>query len=166
MSLPPLSAVVAPGGGPRGPRDPGGLLSGAAGADALAVPVALPIEDVDAEDGPEPRPGTADASVAYGIDLARVCDDASFTGKAGAVLEVPVPATDRAGAALPAFTRVLPSGDVLVHAVADAVGPTGQRFEGTGVVPDEAAPPTRAALLAGRDPALDAALRWIAAQRR
>lgn len=69
-----------------------------------------------------------------------------------------------AGAALPALTRRLPSGDVLVHAIADFHGPGGKRFEGVGVVPDVAAPPTRAALLAGGDPALDAALRWIGAQ--
>jgi carboxyl-terminal processing protease len=35
-----------------------------------------------------------------------------------------------------------------------------------GVTPDVAAPPTRAALLAGRDPALEAALAWIAEVRR
>ncbi len=70
-----------------------------------------------------------------------------------------------AGQALPAHSRDLPSGDVLVYAIADYVGPGGYRFEGTGVVPDEAAPPTPAALLAGRDPAMAAALRWIGAQR-
>lgn len=69
-----------------------------------------------------------------------------------------------AGAALPALTRRLPSGDVLVHAIADFTGPRGTRFEGVGVVPDVVAPPTRAALLAGGDPALDAALRWISEQ--
>ena len=65
------------------------------------------------------------------------------------------------GMALPALAVKLPSGDVLMHAVADFVGPRGQRFEGAGVVPDVAAPPTRAALLAGHDPALEAALAWI-----
>jgi carboxyl-terminal processing protease len=71
-----------------------------------------------------------------------------------------------AGQALPALARRLPNGDVLMHAIADFTGPTGERFEGAGVVPDEKAPPTREALLAGRDPALDAATRWIAAQKR
>jgi carboxyl-terminal processing protease len=33
------------------------------------------------------------------------------------------------------------------------------------VVPDVAAPLTRAALLAGRDPAMDAALKWIDEQK-
>ncbi|HYH82381.1 MAG TPA: S41 family peptidase [Longimicrobium sp.] len=70
-----------------------------------------------------------------------------------------------AGAALPAWARKLPNGDVLMHAVADFTGPGGVRWEGDGVTPDVAAPPTRAALLAGRDPALDAALAWIAQER-
>lgn len=71
-----------------------------------------------------------------------------------------------AGQALPAWMKPLPSGDVMVHAVADFTAPGGARLEGTGVVPDVAAPPTREALLAGRDPALEAALAWIAGERR
>ncbi|HEX6750565.1 MAG TPA: S41 family peptidase [Longimicrobium sp.] len=71
-----------------------------------------------------------------------------------------------AAAALPALAVKLPDGDVLLHAVADFTGKTGKRFEGIGVTPDLAAPPTRAALLAGHDPALDAALAWIAETRR
>jgi carboxyl-terminal processing protease len=70
-----------------------------------------------------------------------------------------------AGQALPAYAQALPDGDVLMHAVADFTGPTGHRWEGDGVTPDVAAPPTRAALLAGHDPALDAALAWIAQER-
>jgi len=66
-----------------------------------------------------------------------------------------------AGAALPALAQKLPDGDVLMHAIADFGGPRGQRFEGLGVTPDVAAPPTRAALLAGHDPAMEAAAEWI-----
>jgi carboxyl-terminal processing protease len=71
-----------------------------------------------------------------------------------------------AGQALPAAMQALPNGDVLVHAIADFTGPGGTRFEGAGVVPDVAAPPTRAALLAGHDPALDAATAWIRAEKK
>jgi carboxyl-terminal processing protease len=70
-----------------------------------------------------------------------------------------------AAQALPSLPQKLPDGDVLLHAMADFVGPRGQRFEGLGVTPEVPAPPTRAALLAGHDPALDAALAWIAGQR-
>ena len=71
-----------------------------------------------------------------------------------------------AGQALPSLATKLPNGDVLVHAVADFRGPGGYRLEGPGVVPDVAAPLTRAALLAGRDPALEAALEWIDERKR
>jgi carboxyl-terminal processing protease len=71
-----------------------------------------------------------------------------------------------AAQALPALALKLPDGDVLMHAIADFTGPSGKRFEGLGVTPDVPAPPTRAALLAGRDPALDAALAWIAEVKR
>jgi len=66
-----------------------------------------------------------------------------------------------AGMALPAHAIELPNGDVLMHAVADFVTGKGTRLEGRGVIPDEVALPSREALLAGSDAALDAATRWI-----
>lgn len=65
------------------------------------------------------------------------------------------------GQALPAVLIRLPNRDVLMHPIANFVGPDGQRVEGRGVVPDVVAPLTRADLLAGRDAALEAALHWI-----
>ena len=65
------------------------------------------------------------------------------------------------GQALPAsFTR-LPNGDTLLHAIADFVTADGTRLEGRGVVPDQTVPLDAAALAAGRDPVLAAALEWI-----
>jgi carboxyl-terminal processing protease len=66
-----------------------------------------------------------------------------------------------AGQALPAMATRLPTGDVLLHVTADLVAPDGRRVEGRGVVPNEATPLRREDLLAGRDVALDAAVRWI-----
>jgi len=66
-----------------------------------------------------------------------------------------------AGQALPAMATRLPTGDVLLHATADLVAPDGRRVEGRGVVPDEAVPLRREELLAGRDAAMEAAIRWI-----
>jgi carboxyl-terminal processing protease len=66
-----------------------------------------------------------------------------------------------AGQALPAMATRLPTGDVLLHVTADLVAPDGRRVEGRGVVPDEPAPLRREELLAGRDAALEAAVRWI-----
>jgi len=68
-----------------------------------------------------------------------------------------------AGAVLPAMSVKLPNGDTLLHAVGDFETSTGVRLEGVGVVPDEPAPYTREELLRGRDPAFEAAVRWIAA---
>src|SRR4029079_12447261 len=65
------------------------------------------------------------------------------------------------GQALPARFDRLPNGDVLIHAWGDFVTGTGVRIEGRGVIPDQAAPLTRQALLDGHDPALEAALAWI-----
>ena len=68
------------------------------------------------------------------------------------------------GGALPAMLRELPSGDVLEYAIGDFVTATGQRIEGYGVVPDQVVSPSRAALAAGRDEVLDAAVEWAAAR--
>jgi carboxyl-terminal processing protease len=70
------------------------------------------------------------------------------------------------GAVLPAAMDRLPNGDVLYHAIADFTTPDGTVLEGRGVIPDEPIELKRAELLAGRDPVLEAALRWIAAQAR
>jgi carboxyl-terminal processing protease len=66
-----------------------------------------------------------------------------------------------AGQALPAMATRLPTGDVLLHVIADFVAPDGRRIEGRGVVPDEMVPLRRADLLTGRDAPMEAALRWI-----
>ncbi len=68
------------------------------------------------------------------------------------------------GQALPAMFDALPNGDVLEHAMGDFLTPNGARVEGRGVIPDEVVPLTRADLLAGRDAALMAAMKWITGQ--
>ena len=70
-----------------------------------------------------------------------------------------------AGMALPAMTARLPSGDWLYFPTADLRAPDGRRIEGQGVLPDEPARASVADLLAGRDPALEAAFDWLSQQR-
>lgn len=71
-----------------------------------------------------------------------------------------------AGAVLPSVMRPLPSGGALQHAISEYRTPRGTLLEGRGVVPDIAAPrPTREALLAGRDLALEEAMRAITRNR-
>jgi len=67
-----------------------------------------------------------------------------------------------AGQALPAAMLRLPSGDVMMHPIADHEDANGRRVEGVGVQPDTPAPLTRRALQAGGDPAMDAARAWLA----
>ena len=62
---------------------------------------------------------------------------------------------------MPAVYDRLPNGDALYHPAADFITPSGARFEGRGVIPDEAVRLNRADLLAGRDPVLERALQWI-----
>ena len=69
--------------------------------------------------------------------------------------------TRTAAAALPSLFEKLPNGDGFQYAIANYVSEGGQPLEGLGVTPDVETPLTRQALLAGKDPALDAAVAWI-----
>lgn len=69
-----------------------------------------------------------------------------------------------AGQAQPSMLTRLPTGDLLLHVVADFVSPDGHAVEGIGVLPDVVAPWSRPALIAGQDSALAAAVRWIDGQ--
>jgi carboxyl-terminal processing protease len=88
-----------------------------------------------------------------------------FAGGMQAVGRVRVFGKTSIGAVLPAIFDRLPNGDVLYHAFAEFVTPDGVTLEGRGVIPDEAVALTREEFLAGRDPVLRAAIRWIAEQR-
>jgi C-terminal processing protease CtpA/Prc len=59
----------------------------------------------------------------------------------------------------------LPNGDAFQYAFANYVSVGGKALEGNGVVPDVKVPLTREALLAGQDPVIDAAVRWIRTQK-
>ena len=65
------------------------------------------------------------------------------------------------GQALPAVTKTLPSGDVLLYAMGDFTAAGGRSVEGDGVVPDELVPLSRQSLARGADDILEAALKWI-----
>ena len=66
-----------------------------------------------------------------------------------------------AAAALPSVFEMLPNGDGFQYAIANYISEGGKPLEGLGVTPDVDTPLTREALLAGKDPALDAAVAWI-----
>lgn len=70
-----------------------------------------------------------------------------------------------AGAALPSVFERLPNGDGFQYAIANYISFGGKPLEGNGVIPDVEVKLTRQALLAGRDPVLDAAVNWIENQK-
>ncbi len=104
----------------------------------------------------------------YAGPLALVVDELSistteiFAGGLKELGRARVFGTQTAGQALPSVPERLPNGDVLYHAIADFVSPSGKQVEGAGVVPDVATPLSRKALASGRDPAMEAAVQWIA----
>ena len=65
------------------------------------------------------------------------------------------------GAALPSVFQKLPTGALFQYAIADFKTPDGVLLEGRGVIPNLEVLLTRQALLAGRDPQLDAAIAQI-----
>jgi carboxyl-terminal processing protease len=73
--------------------------------------------------------------------------------------------TRSAAAALPSAIERLPNGDGFQYAIANYISEGGQPLEGIGVQPDEEVKLSRGALLAGRDPVIDAAAAWINLQR-
>ncbi|WP_411280578.1 S41 family peptidase [Gemmatimonas sp.] len=103
--------------------------------------------------------------------LAIVVDELSistteiFAGGMQALGRARVFGVQTAGQALPSVPERLPNGDILYHAIADFLNPFGQPLEGAGVTPDRVVPLTREALLARRDPALDAAITWATMRR-
>ena len=70
------------------------------------------------------------------------------------------------GQALPALTKQLPSGDVLMYAIGDFTTSAGKSLEGTGVIPDTPIQVWYAVLATGRDAALEAALNWLSGAGR
>ncbi|MGD8330732.1 MAG: S41 family peptidase, partial [Acidobacteriota bacterium] len=107
-----------------------------------------------------------DGPLAILIDSTSASTSEVFAGGLQAIGRARIFGQRSMGAALPSMMDDLPNGDVLQHAIADfVVTETGVRLEGRGVVPDEEIHLSRAELLAGRDPTLDAAIEWIVGQR-
>ena len=99
--------------------------------------------------------------VAILVDELTASASECFTGALQSLGRARVFGRQTMGQALPAATRALPTGDVLMHAVGDFVTSTGRSLEGGGVQPDEVVPLTRSDLAAGMDRTMQAALRWI-----
>ncbi|KPK62185.1 MAG: hypothetical protein AMS21_08015 [Gemmatimonas sp. SG8_38_2] len=106
-----------------------------------------------------------DGPVAILIDETSGSASELFSGGMQSIERARVFGKTSVGAVLPATMDRLPNGDVLYHAFAEFVTADGVTLEGQGVIPDQPVELTREELLAGGDPALDAAIRWIAEER-
>ncbi len=87
-----------------------------------------------------------------------------FSGTMQSVGRARVFGETSAGAVLGARMTSLPSGDAILHAMVDFETADGTHFEARGVIPDEVVPLRRGLLLAGEDPQLQAAIRWLVAE--
>lgn len=108
-----------------------------------------------------PRPTTYDGPLAVLVDGVSASTSEILAAGLRDLGRARVFGTSTAAAALPSLVRKLPNGDRFQHAVANYVSLGGETLEGSGIVPDEVVPVTRAALLAGDDPVLGAARNWI-----
>lgn len=154
--------------------NPGGLavmIRGVAGHlfDQQVVLGRMKTRDSELEFAANPRIVTADGRrvvpfagpVAVLVDELTASASECFAGGLQSLGRVRVFGRTTAGQALPASTKRLPNGDLLMYVVGDFVTGTGRRLEGEGVIPDEQITLDPAVLTAGRDPDLEAALRWL-----
>mgnify|MGYP002381389625 CR=1 FL=1 len=108
-----------------------------------------------------PRAETFKGPVAILVDGLTASTSEIFAGGMKDVGRARIFGTRTAGAALPSVFEKLPNGDGFQYAIANYVSEGGKPLEGIGVTPDVVVKTTTEALLAGRDPALDAAVAWI-----
>ncbi len=100
--------------------------------------------------------------VAIVVDELSISTTEIFAGGMQSLSRARIIGSQTAGQALPAVAERLPNGDILYHAIANFLSPSGASIEGDGVFPDERITLSRDALRNGRDPALEAALTWAA----
>ena len=108
-----------------------------------------------------PRAETFDGPVAVIVDETSASTSEIFAAGLKDLGRARVFGTRSAGQALPSTVVKLPNGDGFQYAFANYFSAGGKALEGEGVAPDVVAEPARVSLLAGRDPAVDAATGWM-----
>lgn len=107
----------------------------------------------------------------YGKPVAVLIDERSISSAeilAGGLKDTGVArvfGTTSAGMSLPSIVEKLPNGDSFQYAFSNYISASGRELEKNGVEPDDEVGLTRDDLLAGRDPALEAAVEWIRSAR-
>ena len=108
-----------------------------------------------------PRPRPYEKPVAVLVDELSMSTSEILAGGLKDIGRARIFGTRTPGAALPSMIVMLPNGDRFQFAIANYISAGGKPLEGEGVRPDVVTPLTRAALIEGRYPALEAATRWI-----
>lgn len=108
-----------------------------------------------------PRARTYNGPLAVLVDGCSVSTSEILAGGLKDLGRARIFGTRSGAAALPSIFERLPNGDGFQYAIGYYVSEGGRPLEGIGVIPDTVVAPTRAALLAGKDPALEAARVWI-----
>jgi len=112
-----------------------------------------------------PRPEAFNGPVAILVDALSASTSEIFAGGLKDLGRARIFGTHTAAAALPSQFERLPNGDGFQYAVANYISAGGKPLEGLGVTPDVEVKLTRAALLAGHDPVIEAALQWIQSKK-
>ncbi len=113
-----------------------------------------------------PRLETYSGPLAILIDGLSASTSEIFAGGLKDLKRARVFGTRSAGAALPSQVARLANGDGFQFAIANYISAAGEELEGIGVIPDEEVRLDRASLLAGKDPVIDAAVKWIRSQKK
>jgi carboxyl-terminal processing protease len=113
-----------------------------------------------------PRAGAYAGPLAVLVDELSMSTSEVLAGGLQDLKRARVFGTATPGAALPSVVERLPNGDGFQYVVANYVSVGGKTLEGHGVVPDQIVPLDRQALLDGRDPVIEAAVKWIESQKR
>lgn len=111
-----------------------------------------------------PRKPRYDKPVAILVDECSVSCAELFPGGLQELKAARIFGSRTAGQVIPAQCVKLPTGDGFLHAISFLESESGYAWEGNGVVPDEPVVLTRSLLQHDPDPALSAALKWIAGQ--
>ena len=108
-----------------------------------------------------PRARTYNGPLAVLVDGCSVSTSEILAGGLKDLGRARIFGTRSGAAALPSIFERLPNGDGFQYAIGYYVSEGGKPLEGIGVIPDTVVAPTRAALLRGEDPVIDAARAWI-----
>lgn len=146
--------------------NPGGIGAMATALTGYLVDAKLKLGTMQIRDGsihylahPQPEPYLG--PIAILIDRRTASTGEIFTSGLQCAGRAMVYGRPTAGAVLPSMIQELPNGDLLQYVVGDFETAEGISLEGRGVQPDIEVKLTREALLAGRDPDLEAAMKRL-----